>query len=416
MAQKDVVASFTNYLLRNASRLRCPIGDCCDEFPDVDERIRAHLQTRHSDMVECEGMTAMIQTIKHGTGILETAPLAANLDNDKDENDIGPYKRRKSPSSSIKGRIRSSSPLRRSRARPSQTSTVFNDPDFAGGPQSGRLWSPDGPLSQPIRPTQPARLPRLERNSRPEVSVSDDQSEITRLIEQPGTRQISSQEQLIAEVKGIYAGLVVTELRCIEAERVQDYDDTGLDNERWWALMALHHTLAAGHHDFFLAAQCSSASRALQKLSSKYRMARQRVPRHIKRMLDLTSRIAEDAASGGDSELDWHNNLYRTATSKLQSIIQLLPSCVLTLLVTSLPKAYAAPTQPPPDVPNGEPRDQLAFKIIWYTGLLGAIIGYARFAFYHRDRSFLGLGMGVSAWAYLAMILVGDEPIHVTIR
>jgi hypothetical protein len=98
------------------------------------------------------------------------------------------------------------------------------------------------------------------------------------IVLQPETRPIS-QEQLVAEVKGIYAGLVMVEAKCIEVDNKQAtlaQADPGaqpkLNNEQWQALIALHRTLLHEHHDFFLASQHPSASAALRRLASKYAM------------------------------------------------------------------------------------------------------------------------------------------------
>ncbi|KAE8454538.1 hypothetical protein EG329_000161 [Mollisiaceae sp. DMI_Dod_QoI] len=106
-------------------------------------------------------------------------------------------------------------------------------------------------------------------------SVSDESYDI---ILQPETRPIS-QEQLVAEVKGIYAGLVMVEAKCIEVDNKQATLAQGdpqpppkLNNEQWQALIALHRTLLHEHHDFFLASQHPSASPALRRLASKYAM------------------------------------------------------------------------------------------------------------------------------------------------
>lgn len=94
---------------------------------------------------------------------------------------------------------------------------------------------------------------------------------------QPETRPIS-QEQLVAEVKGIYAGLVMVEAKCIEVDNKQATlasEPAGhpkLNNEQWQALIALHRTLLHEHHDFFLASQHPSASPALRRLAAKYAM------------------------------------------------------------------------------------------------------------------------------------------------
>ncbi|EFQ32695.1 uncharacterized protein GLRG_07839 [Colletotrichum graminicola M1.001] len=96
------------------------------------------------------------------------------------------------------------------------------------------------------------------------------------MIKQPETRPIS-QEQLVAEVKGIYAGLVMTESKCIEVDNAQNSaseseSDPILNDEKWQALISIHRTLLHEHHDFFLASQHPSASPALQRLASKYAM------------------------------------------------------------------------------------------------------------------------------------------------
>ncbi|KAG9240285.1 hypothetical protein BJ878DRAFT_546415 [Calycina marina] len=90
------------------------------------------------------------------------------------------------------------------------------------------------------------------------------------IMKQPETRPIS-QEQLVAEVKGIYAGLVMIERKCIEVDNKQaaQTDGARLNNEQWQALITLHRTLLHEHHDFFLASQHPSASPALRRLASK---------------------------------------------------------------------------------------------------------------------------------------------------
>lgn len=90
---------------------------------------------------------------------------------------------------------------------------------------------------------------------------------------QPETKPIS-QDQLVAEVKGIYAGLVMVETKCIEVDNAQssNSDANKLNNEQWQALIALHRTLLHEHHDFFLASQRPSTSVPLRGLASKYAM------------------------------------------------------------------------------------------------------------------------------------------------
>ena len=99
------------------------------------------------------------------------------------------------------------------------------------------------------------------------------------MILQPETRPISH-EQLVVEVKGIYAGLVMVEAKCVDVDEKQSIaaqekdptKQTKLSNEQWQALIALHRTLLHEHHDFFLASQHPSASPALTRLAAKYSM------------------------------------------------------------------------------------------------------------------------------------------------
>ncbi|KAI5812384.1 hypothetical protein BZA77DRAFT_390754 [Pyronema omphalodes] len=98
------------------------------------------------------------------------------------------------------------------------------------------------------------------------------------MIKEPETRPISS-DQLIVEVKGIYAGLIMVEAKCCEVDAKQhqavlamDTNTPPLNHEQWQALIALHRTLLHEHHDFFLASQHPSAGAALKKLAQKYSM------------------------------------------------------------------------------------------------------------------------------------------------
>jgi hypothetical protein len=82
-----------------------------------------------------------------------------------------------------------------------------------------------------------------------------------------------SQEQLAAEVKGIYAGLVMVEAKCITIDAQKaclPHDE--LSTEQWQALVALHRTLLYEHHDFLMATQHPSANPALRRLATKYSM------------------------------------------------------------------------------------------------------------------------------------------------
>ncbi|KAI0398817.1 hypothetical protein F4802DRAFT_591877 [Xylaria palmicola] len=115
----------------------------------------------------------------------------------------------------------------------------------------------------------------------------EEDSEALYLIKQPETRPIS-QEQLVAEVNGIYAGLVMVESKCIEVDNAQSsQNDTKLNNEQWQALIALHRTLLNEHHDFLLASQHPSASLALKRLALKYAMPARMWRHGIQSFLEL---------------------------------------------------------------------------------------------------------------------------------
>ncbi|KAK4107100.1 hypothetical protein N656DRAFT_720760 [Canariomyces notabilis] len=195
----------------------------------------------------------------------------------------GQERRAGSPTSAKRAgsRSRSVSPLKRSKAQPTSTPTLDDSrAEFDRGSfQKGKLWSPDDDAASP-RPhlydkangaTHQQSHPAPPSDPWPPASADDEPIEI---IKQPETRPIS-QEQLVAEVKGIYAGLVMVESKCIEVDNAQSSQNDAankLNNEQWQALIALHRTLLHEHHDFFLASQHPSASPALRRLAAKYAM------------------------------------------------------------------------------------------------------------------------------------------------
>ncbi|KAK4171746.1 hypothetical protein QBC36DRAFT_339369, partial [Triangularia setosa] len=172
----------------------------------------------------------------------------------------------------------SPSPPKKSKAR-----AEFDRPS----PVKGTLWTPDADTMTSQRPyeksnitsqvlsTPTSKPPHCQpRTSTSRSSTQVEENDPTELIKQPETRPIS-QDQLVAEVKGIYAGLVMVESKCIEIDNAQNSqnDPTNkLNNEQWQALIALHRTLLHEHYDFFLASQHPSASPALRRLASKYAM------------------------------------------------------------------------------------------------------------------------------------------------
>lgn len=171
----------------------------------------------------------------------------------------------------------------RSRARLSESISDFDRGLASRHPVGRQLWSPDDdvrPKTPQTRPSQlaaasgPRRSPQT-RNHRPPQphygapSPPFETSAVLDMVRQPETRPIS-QEQLVAEVKGIYAGLVMIESKCIEYDSSQEANQ--LSQEQYHALIALHRSVLHEHHDFFLASQHPSASEALRRLASKYAM------------------------------------------------------------------------------------------------------------------------------------------------
>lgn len=87
------------------------------------------------------------------------------------------------------------------------------------------------------------------------------------------TRPISH-EQLVMEVRGIYAGLVMVESKCIDIDERQSAaaqqkdvsKKVHLKNDEWQTLLALHQKLLHEHDELILAGQQSSATLKLRKL------------------------------------------------------------------------------------------------------------------------------------------------------
>jgi hypothetical protein len=78
------------------------------------------------------------------------------------------------------------------------------------------------PETQILCSTSPPSLP---------VFNTATERDFTMLL-QPETRPIT-QEQLINEVKGIYAGLVMVEKKCVEIDQQQASTTIKLSNEQW---------------------------------------------------------------------------------------------------------------------------------------------------------------------------------------
>lgn len=117
------------------------------------------------------------------------------------------------------------------------------------------------------------------------------------LLSQPESRPISEQ-QLAAEVKGIYSGLVIVETKCINVINAQtvamrDAEARGeaaaysRHVEYFQALIALHRTLLQEQHDFFLASQHPTATLGIRNLASRYSMPARMWKHGIHNFLEL---------------------------------------------------------------------------------------------------------------------------------
>ena len=174
-------------------------------------------------------------------------------------------------------------------------------------PRSGEIIPK---VLQPPKASIPADVTMQHGPNKPERSEIDiddvhNQPEAHKefqLFRQPDTRPISH-DQLIIEVKGIYAGLVLVEAKCIDVDEKQTQlareedpaEPKPLKNDQWQSLIALHKQLLYEHHDFFLASQHPSASPSLRKLAGKYSMPARMWRHGIHAFLELLRRRLPDS-------------------------------------------------------------------------------------------------------------------------
>lgn len=109
--------------------------------------------------------------------------------------------------------------------------------------------------------------------------------------------------------------------------------------------------------------------------------------------------------------------LVHSGFCKLSSSLRSSPPSPLLMLASFICTASASATQDNPNSRDGSLRDSLAFNVVWYVSVFLTTVGYTVLSYYHRDRgSFLGLGMGISSWAYMVMVFAGDVPLDVIVR
>lgn len=119
--------------------------------------------------------------------------------------------------------------------------------------------------------TGPGMTDEPQSGSVPLIESSAEAAGYQGMFKQPETNPIT-EKQLINEVHGIYAGLVMVEKKTIEIDEQQARSKTELSREQWQALIAVHRTLLNEHHDFFLASQHPSASLKVKRLPEKFTM------------------------------------------------------------------------------------------------------------------------------------------------
>ncbi|KAI1130029.1 hypothetical protein F5Y10DRAFT_276406 [Nemania abortiva] len=273
--EPNIATSFISHL-RQASKVTCTVTGCGDKIPGIDDRIREHLESKHSEYIKGKDISTLIRDIKGrrmpSSQVAEQAgPAHTPLSTRDPGGGLSGVPGSPDDAGFRSSRAQSNSPPLRSRARTQQQ----NDPDFIRRDHGTRkLWNPDqGSSPAPHKTKQSSSGPSAPTATPYGADPSEEEdSDVHRLIKQPETRPIS-QEQLVAEVKGIYAGLMMVESKCIEVDNAQSsQSEARLNNEQWQALIALHRTLLHEHHDFFLASQHPSANQALKRLASKYAM------------------------------------------------------------------------------------------------------------------------------------------------
>ncbi|MCJ1393412.1 hypothetical protein MMC18_006286 [Xylographa bjoerkii] len=158
-------------------------------------------------------------------------------------------------------------------------SNLHKPREIDGKLRSHRLYDPRLYVFKPWRPER-SEEPLLQEHRTNMLDSDMEPEPEPELLLQPEIRPISH-EQLVVEVKGIYAGLVMVEAKCINIddkhclaaqERTSSTHKIKHNPEQWQALIALHKTLLHEHHDFFLASQHPLASPALSRLAAKYSM------------------------------------------------------------------------------------------------------------------------------------------------
>ncbi|KAJ0426996.1 hypothetical protein BJY00DRAFT_5378 [Aspergillus carlsbadensis] len=159
-----------------------------------------------------------------------------------------------------------------------RTSPISNDERFSASASP----RPDetGPLSR----TSGESTENSSYGQKSATRLSNDQASTG------GSYVVDGEEQLTNNIRGIYAGILMVEERCIEYIKIQSQSKKELSPQHWQQLIAVHRTLLQEHHDFLLASQNPVGDPFLKGLAQKYSMPA-RLWRHgIQALLELLRR------------------------------------------------------------------------------------------------------------------------------
>lgn len=205
--------------------------------------------------------------------------------------------------------------------RPTAEETTTACPPLTSEPSisvtEGRTLFPD-----PCDPRTPEEFTEgLKRRRRPtETLYLDIVQSIPGLNAARSLRQADymSQDEFTAEIKGIYAALVMVEAKCIKLDAAHMNASANLSFDQWQALFAVHRTLLYEHHDFLSASQHPSTSSSLRKLATKYSMPARMWKHGIHSFLEVLRRRLPESL---DYMLQFIYLAYQTVTLLYETVL-----------------------------------------------------------------------------------------------
>lgn len=152
----------------------------------------------------------------------------------------------------------------------------------------------------------------------PVVATFQPEDQSSGMFLQPEQHSIT-EDQLVNEVRAIYAGLVMVEKKCIEIVKQQNEKTGDVTPLQWQALAALHRTLLHEHFDFFLASNHPAASESVKGLAKAYSMPARMWRYGIHAFLEL---LRKKLPSSLDHMLNFIFMAYSMITLLLESVSQ----------------------------------------------------------------------------------------------